>query len=436
MLAQPVLPLEASDNRDTAIVALKFVNSIAQWSRLDGKMPDPFAHPPLWRQTYSFGKFEDHAIDSFEQFASEITFKHRLSIGVDYVLETDIVGNTFFHIFWTERVTAWNKEKDAKGVIIWSHLDSTPNGGMYDGVLWVGAGLEAVDMLLRKWKPKKTITVVSWRSEESSPNNGVGCLWSQIATWALTIDQVEKIIYWKNSKWENVTFLQHLADKNGFSLAVMREKMVQILEKGAEHLLEKYDLWLELHIEQSGVIEANNRDLGIVAGGIGWARREKWNKDLSGLQEEYNTSDGYDFYHIKISWKRWHTWGTPPNPAKIKSDNAWDRWYREDALVGLSAILGRLDDSVIIREIGFGSPLGFTSIPDDVFIDIALPRGTILQGEELMKILWEKGVKGELNRSTGIPSWETFNGQPLWPIRGDVTIPFRINVNQFRLTSL
>lgn len=356
-------------------IAMNFAESIAVWSRFDAQMPDPHAEPPRGRECYAWTPQEDHAFDIFETEMSNICFKHWLTKDIDYTLYIDAVGNMFFTILG-KKDAEWERAEvlsNEPGFIMGSHLDSTPNGGMYDGVIWVGSGMEAINNLLKNGKPKKSITLVAWRWEESSPNNGVGCLGSQIATGQLSMEQIEKIVYRKDKNGEDILFLQHLADKNWVSIESMREDIRKMILESAI-FNQDYALWIEIHVEQSGVIDKQEKDLGIVNVGIGWAKRERWEIDISQHEKTYNKNN-YRLRKIQIKGNRGHTGGTPPNPAKRKSElKEWQSWYRDDALVGLSAFLGSLPEGAIVREIWYGSPLGFTSIPDDVYVDVAFPK--------------------------------------------------------------
>ena len=303
-----------------------------------------------------------------------------------------------------------------------SHLDSTPNGGMYDGVIWVGSGMEAINNLLKNGKPKKSITLVAWRWEESSPNNGVGCLGSQIATGQLSMEQIEKIVYKKDKEGKDILFLQHLADRNWVSVEAMKEDIREMILEST--IFEQdYALWVELHIEQSGVIEKQGKDIGIVNVGIGWAKRERWEIDISQHEKTYNKND-YRFRKIQIKGNRGHTGGTPPNPAKKKSEvKEWQSWYRDDALVGLSALLGSLPEGAIVREVWYGSPLGFTSIPDDVYVEIAFPREA--HHEFFDTLSRDYGVKGE-SQKVDITD-PSFTGYTISDIKNFLSIPLSIS---------
>ncbi len=77
-------------------------------------------------------------------------------------------------------------EDDSKTTMVGSHLDSVSEGGKYDGVAGISAGVEILKQAFEKKKQgklKKSFTLTIFRSEESNPhNNGTACLGSYIAT--------------------------------------------------------------------------------------------------------------------------------------------------------------------------------------------------------------------------------------------------------------
>ena len=75
---------------------------------------------------------------------------------------------------------------DQPGVVIGSHLDSVPEGGDYDGVLGVCAGLGVVrDILAENPHPARSLSVVVFTSEESS-RFSLATIGSKAATGNLT----------------------------------------------------------------------------------------------------------------------------------------------------------------------------------------------------------------------------------------------------------
>jgi allantoate deiminase len=102
---------------------------------------------------------------------------------------------------------------DAPEVWVGSHLDSVPNGGRFDGVLGVLAGLEAIERIGRR---ARTLAVVAFRDEE-----------------------------------------------RGFTGSLARVQRGPLPE-----------LYLEAHIEQGPILERTAVPLGVVTGIVGVARGE------------------------------------------------------------------------------------------------------------------------------------------------------------------
>jgi acetylornithine deacetylase/succinyl-diaminopimelate desuccinylase-like protein len=104
-------------------------------------------------------------------------------------------------------------DADAAEIWVGSHLDSVPNGGRFDGVLGVLAGLEAVERIGRR---RRTLAVVAFRDEE-----------------------------------------------RGFTGSRARVQHGSLPE-----------LYVEAHIEQGPVLERTHMPLGVVTGIVGVARGE------------------------------------------------------------------------------------------------------------------------------------------------------------------
>ena len=72
--------------------------------------------------------------------------------------EHDAIGNLFLRLQGTDGY--------APALLVGSHLDSQPNGGRFDGVFGVLAGLEAVEALCASnVRPTRSIEVVAWANE-------------------------------------------------------------------------------------------------------------------------------------------------------------------------------------------------------------------------------------------------------------------------------
>jgi hydantoinase/carbamoylase family amidase len=139
-----------------------------------------------------------------------------------------------------------------------SHLDSVPNGGWLDGALGVMGGLG----VLRAWagteeKPPRTLALVDWADEEGA-RFGRSLFGSSAA--AGSFDPAE---------------LADARDSDGLRApGVLAENGVdleRVLECRAR--LERIGAYLELHIEQGPVLEAEDIRAAAVSGCVGVERR-------------------------------------------------------------------------------------------------------------------------------------------------------------------
>ncbi len=129
-----------------------------------------------------------------------------------------------------------------------SHIDAIPYAGMYDGVVGVLGGLEAIRALQRTgFKPLRSIELLVFAAEEPT-RFGIGCLGSRALAGVLTPES-----------------LRLLKDAEGRSLEEVR------WEAGYMGSLEEvqlpqgyYSAFVELHIEQGPVLEQEGIPLGVV----------------------------------------------------------------------------------------------------------------------------------------------------------------------------
>ena len=143
-------------------------------------------------------------------------------------------------------------DPDAGTVLVGSHLDSQPYGGIYDGAMGVVAALELVRTLNDEdIETERPIEIVNWTNEEGSrfqpAMQGSG-------VWAGEHDITEE--YAKTD-----------ADGN-----VFEEELERIGYKGevAAEPQREYDSYLELHVEQGPYLEENDADVGVVTGIVGF----------------------------------------------------------------------------------------------------------------------------------------------------------------------
>ena len=135
-------------------------------------------------------------------------------------------------------------------VYVGSHLDTQPTGGKYDGVLGVLGGLEIIRSLNdRGIKTKHPIVITNWSNEEGTrfaPPMLSSGVFGGMHTLDWAYDRVDS---------EGKTFGDELA---------------RIGWKGEEEVGErKMHAFFELHIEQGPILEAEEKDIGVVTHGQG-----------------------------------------------------------------------------------------------------------------------------------------------------------------------
>ena len=135
-------------------------------------------------------------------------------------------------------------------VLIGSHLDTQPTGGRYDGVLGVLGGLEVIrtlnDLGLRTRHP---IEVVNWTNEEGT-RFAPAMLASGVYAGIHSLD-------WAYDR----------TDAKGLRFG---DELERIGFKGDEPIAGRpLRAYLELHIEQGPILEAEGKDIGVVTHGQG-----------------------------------------------------------------------------------------------------------------------------------------------------------------------
>ena len=153
-------------------------------------------------------------------------------------------------------------DPEALPVYVGSHLDTQPTGGKYDGVLGVLGGLEILrTMNDLDIKTKHPIVVVNWTNEE-------GTRFAQ----AMLSSGVFAGVHTKDWAYDRV-------DAEGKAFG---DELQRIGWRGDENVgARKMHAFFELHIEQGPILEAENKQIGIVTHGQGlsWTQVEITGKD-------------------------------------------------------------------------------------------------------------------------------------------------------------
>jgi N-carbamoyl-L-amino-acid hydrolase len=162
-------------------------------------------------------------------------------------IRVDEVGNV---------VGRWEPESadpDAAAVAAGSHLDSVPEGGIFDGPLGVYAALESVRAMQEAGvEPVRPVEVVNFTEEEGQRFDG-GLIGSAVAVGELDVDEALAI-----------------EDADGVPLG---DALADIGFRGEGRVdAGEWDAWMELHIEQSGRLEAAGAPAGVVTSIVGLSR--------------------------------------------------------------------------------------------------------------------------------------------------------------------
>ena len=130
-----------------------------------------------------------------------------------------------------------------------SHCDAIPHAGRLDGTLGVLGGIAAVRALREAgFSPDKNIDIIMFTSEEPT-RFGLGCSGSRLLGGAIAPEE-----------------LDGLKDDEGISFAQARQQAGYSGDlAGVEMSPETYSHFVELHIEQGPVLEAQQVQIGVVS---------------------------------------------------------------------------------------------------------------------------------------------------------------------------
>ncbi|KFB09039.1 Zn-dependent hydrolase [Nitratireductor basaltis] len=140
------------------------------------------------------------------------------------------------------------REPDLPPVLVGSHLDTQINGGRYDGIAGVLAGLELCRTLDElDQQTKRSIVVVNWTNEEGARFS------PPMAASGGFVGRYER------------DWIYGLADDEGKTFGDELERIgYRGTRKATGHAVDAY---FELHIEQGPLLHAENKQVGIVCGG-------------------------------------------------------------------------------------------------------------------------------------------------------------------------
>lgn len=193
-------------------------------------------------------------------------------------------------------------DRDAPVIMIGSHFDSVKNGGNFDGQAGVVAALEIARVFYEnKLKPKNPIEFVAMIEEEGGRFGG-GIFASRAMAGQVSKDEI-----------------YGFADKNGITIAQAMKEFGFDPDKIEEAIRPNGQIkaFVELHIEQGPILDAKNKDIGVVEYIVGLYKKD-----------------------VKIIGRADHAGTTPMD-------------MRSDALEAAAIIISQLGD--FTREVGEGS---------------------------------------------------------------------------------
>ncbi|WP_108659406.1 Zn-dependent hydrolase [Acuticoccus kandeliae] len=154
----------------------------------------------------------------------------------------DALGNMF--------ATRPGTDPDAAPIAFGSHLDTQPAGGKFDGILGVLAGLEAIrTMNAAGYQTRAPITLINWTNEEGA-RFAPAMMCSGVFSGEIPMEQA-------------------LATKDNDG-RVFGEELERIGYRGPETVgARSFAAFVELHIEQGPILEAEEKTIGIVTDGQG-----------------------------------------------------------------------------------------------------------------------------------------------------------------------
>ncbi len=269
-----------------------------------------------------------------ERIAHEIVRAEAEALGLE--TRTDPAGNLL--------MTLPGRDRAAKRVILGSHLDSVPQGGNFDGAAGVLAGMAAVAGMKRAgFVPARDITVLAIRAEEGGAWFPSGLPGSRAALGRLPPEHL-KVARLDSGR----SLAEHMREEGFDPEAVAAGKCLLPPES--------IEAYVELHIEQGPVLEAQEIPIALVTALPG-SRRIREGRVIG----EYN-----------------HSGATP-------------RRYRRDAAIALAEFATRLDDEwarletlghrlvVTFCILETTEQAGFTKVPGEARFQIDI-RGTTEAG--------------------------------------------------------
>ncbi|MBZ7925234.1 Zn-dependent hydrolase [Ensifer adhaerens] len=229
-------------------------------------------------------------------------------------VEVDGIGNIF--------ATYAGEDMSLPAIAVGSHLDTQPQGGRFDGILGVLAGVEILRTLEEaSTRLRHPLTVINWTNEEGS-RFSPAMMGSGVFAGALALDAT-----------------QALADREGIAVGTALDAIGYRGEARIDPAA--FSAYVELHIEQGPLLEASATEIGVVTG-------------IQGLR----------WFDIAMSGTEAHAGSTPMA-------------QRDDALVAAAEIV------LAVRDIARQNPPGVGTVG---FVDVGPNSRNVVPGSVRLQI--------------------------------------------------
>lgn len=176
---------------------------------------------------------------SEDKQAREYLLKEITKLGLDVVI--DGAGNI--------RAKYLTDNSDGPAVMFGSHIDTVANGGKFDGLTGVIAGLEAIRVIKENNVNLKNPLELIVFAEEEGSNFGITMFGSKILTGNYDAKD-----------------LRHIKNDEGISAYEIMKNFGLDIENIEDDVLKKGEIkaMIELHVEQGGVLDSKGIPIGIV----------------------------------------------------------------------------------------------------------------------------------------------------------------------------
>ncbi len=178
-----------------------------------------------------------------EQVAADLLAAAARELGLQ--VKTDWAGNLYMSLA--------GDDPAAPFYLVGSHMDSVPNGGNFDGLAGIIAGLVSIAALKRAGiQPRRGITVMGLRAEENGWF-GAGHVGSRLALGCFDPDLLDSSRRIDSGN----TLAEHIVSA-GFEIAPLRARRAYLRAADIE-------AFVELHIEQGPLLESRAVPVGVVS---------------------------------------------------------------------------------------------------------------------------------------------------------------------------